>query len=151
MLQYLPSCILVVIYIILVFYFLVCQFIFPFVFNCIIIYTKQGFPLMHSVQWGITPPKITPLFFAKHPLKIWKLSKSPFQAIPLYIVFLWLPPPVPKLDFSRNPKNIKILTLSHLLKFLDLNFYYLYMIRSKTFLFIIFFCFYISDLIWFFV
>ena len=87
------------------------------------------------------PLKIAPLFFAKPPLKSGNCP-SPLFRQSLYILFFCDPLPLPQnWIFQGTPKILRFssLTLSHLLKFLNLNFHYLYMIRYKTFLFIIFF------------
>ena len=150
MLQYLPSCILVVIYIILVFLsFSVSIYLFLTVF---LFMKNMVFHYLHSVQWGITPPKNHPPLVCQAPLKSGNCPSPPLRQSLYILVFCY---PLPLFENWIFQGTLKILkfsssTLYQLLKFLNLNFYYLYMTRYKTFLFIIFFCSYISDFILFF-
>ena len=100
---------------------------------------KTGFSINCIVCNGVS----LPLFFAKPPsLKSGNCSSPLFRQSPYVLFFCDSLPLSQNWIFQETPKILKFssLTLSHLLKFLNLNFYYLYMIRYKTFLFIIFFC-----------
>ena len=116
MLQYLPSCILVVIYIILVFLsFGVSIYLFLTVFLFI---QNMVFNYLHSVQWGITPPKNHPPLVCQDPLKSGNCPSPPLRQSLYILVFCYPLPLFQNCIFQGTPKILKFSssTLYHLLK-----------------------------------
>ena len=75
--------------------------------------------LVHSVHWGINlPSKTPPLFLAKPPLNQQTVQAPSFLGnSPLYIGFLWTPPPPKSQIFQWTAKILKFFILNTILSF----------------------------------